>query len=262
MAQQLAFTARLHPWGLYEPGAWKIVRVVTETLNERGLVVSTCATDTKTTLIDINDDGVTLEIQSCMEVAGKRFQPEPQTVKQGFHGELLGPGLKQNPPTDGAITIEGRKIHCQILRLENIVPNGKTLTTLYYSATVAPYVLKRVCVTTDPEGKKPLAETNVEAIALNMPLKVQGENCNGIKMKTVHQNASGTVTTWADVLMEVPGGVVGNHSKELDQTGRLVRRSTLELIDYGTEPERERTGPIGRRRPSRQRGKSGPRQMP
>ncbi len=94
MAQETGITARLHPWGRFDPGAWKLVRVVTETLDEHGQVVSTNSADTKTTLVDIDDDGVTLEIQTCMEVAGKRFQAEPQTVKQGFHGELVGPNLK------------------------------------------------------------------------------------------------------------------------------------------------------------------------
>ena len=262
IAQETGVTAKLHPWGLFDPGAWKIVRVVTETLNDQGLVVSTCTTNSKTTLMDIDNDGVTLEIQACLEVAGKRFEPEPQIVKQGFHGELLTPGLKQKPPTDGEVTIEGRKIPCRVQRLECVVPNGKTATTLYYSTTVAPYILKREFVTTDPEGKNVLAETNVEAISLNMPLKIRGQQRNGIRMKSVHKNAKGAVTTWADVLPEVPGGVVGYNTKELDETGRLVRRSTLELIDYGVEAERERTAPFGRRRPPRSRGKTPPRYGP
>src|SRR3990167_7403034 len=93
-AEESGVTARFHPWGLFDPGAWKTVRVVTETLDERGQVVSTSTTDSKTTLVDIDNDGVTLEIQASMEVAGKRFEAEPQTVKQGFHGELVGPNLK------------------------------------------------------------------------------------------------------------------------------------------------------------------------
>ena len=94
MAQELGVTAKFHPWGQFDPGTWKMVRVVTETLNEQGQVVSTSTTDTKTTLVDIDNAGVTLEIQACMEVAGKRFEAEPQFVKQGFHGELAVPNLK------------------------------------------------------------------------------------------------------------------------------------------------------------------------
>ena len=98
MAQEAGITAKLHPWGQFDPGTWKTVRVTTETFNEQGQVVSTSTADATTTLVDIDNDGVTLEIQTCMEVAGKRFEAEPQTVKQGFHGELALP----EPETDAA----------------------------------------------------------------------------------------------------------------------------------------------------------------
>ena len=143
MAQEAGITARLHPWGRFDPGAWKLVRVVTETLDEHGQVVSTNSADTKTTLVDIDNDGVTLEIQTCMEVAGKRFQAEPQTVKQGFHGELAGPSLKLQKPLDGEVVIEDRRRACKVQPLEIVGPTEKTNVRLYYSPTLWPYVLKR-----------------------------------------------------------------------------------------------------------------------
>jgi hypothetical protein len=238
--------AKLHPWGLFDPGAWKTVRVVTETLNEQGQVCSTNRADTKTTLVDIDNDGVTLEVQACMEVAGKHFQGEPQTVKQGFHGELAGPELKLGPPADGKIVIEGQKIACKVQRLQAVAATGTTVTTLYYTTTVAPYILKRIS-TADSDKKETIAEVS----SLNMPLWVRAEMKNGIRMKTVHKSGNSTVTTWADVLPEVPGGVVSSSSKEIDRNGRLVRRSTLELIDYGLDPDKDRTGMFGRKRSSR-----------
>jgi hypothetical protein len=246
LAQQAGITAKLHPWGLFNPGAWKTVRVVAQTLNEQGQVVSTSTTDTKTILVDIDNDGVTLEILACMEVAGKRFEAEPQTIKQGFHGELLGPNLTLKEPSDGEVVIEGQKIPCKVQQLESTVPNGKTTTTIYYSTTVVPFILRRVAVTTDPVN-----ETDTEVTALNMPVKVRGDTKNGIYMKTVHKNTKGTVTTLAAVLPEVPGGVVSNSSKELDKSGRLVRRSTLELIDFSNDPDRDRSGLFGRKRANR-----------
>ena len=127
--------------------------MVTETLNGQGQVVSTSTADTKTVLVDLDNDGVTLEIQACIEVAGKRFRAEPQTIKQGFHGELVGPNLRVKGPTDAEMTIEGQKIPCKLQQLESVVSNGKTVTKVYYSTTVAPYILKRESVTTDPEGR-------------------------------------------------------------------------------------------------------------
>ena len=41
---------------------------------------------------------------------------------------------------------------------------------------------------------------------------------------------------------EVPGGVVKNSSREVDKAGRLVRRSTLVLVDYSDDPDKDRSG--------------------
>jgi hypothetical protein len=59
-------------------------------------------------------------------------------------------------------------------------------------------------------------------------------------------------------LADVPGGVVSQSSKEVDKNGLLVRRSTLELLDYNADPDKDRSGIFGRKRPNR-RAKSPPR---
>jgi hypothetical protein len=261
-AQELGITAKFHPWGRFDLGTWKTVRVETETLNEQGRVVGKSITDTKTTLVDLDNDGVTLEIQACMEVAGKRFQAEPQIVKQGFHGEPLGPSLKIKQLADGQIAIQERNIPCKSQQLESSTSNARTVTTIYFSTTTAPYILKRESVVADPEGKE-ISKTSVDVIALDAPLEqgiwtLRGEAKKAIKLRTVHKNANGVVTTLADFLPEVPGGVVCNTSKECDKNGRLVRQSQLKLIDYNDDPEKDRSGMFGRKRPNR-RGKSSPR---
>ena len=119
-------------------------------------------------------------------------------------------------------------------------------------------MLKRQCVVRDAEGKNVISETTTEVTALDMPVRVKNEIRNGYHLKTVHRNGKGTVTTLAVALADVPGGVVSHSLKEVDPSGRLVRRSTLELIDYNTDPEKERTGLFNRKRPGR-RAKMGSR---
>jgi hypothetical protein len=257
-AYPLCAPAKLHPWGSCHPGTWKLVRIVTESLDENGHVIGSNTTDTKTTLTGVDRDGVTLEIQASMEVAGKRFQGEPQTVKQGFHGESSDARLAPVQPADAAVVIEGRKIPCTVQQWETAGSNESTVTTLYCSATVSPYVLKRQTVVRDAEGKNVISETLTEVTALDMPVRVKNEIRNGYYLRTVHRNGKGTVTTLAVALADVPGGVFSHSLKEVDPSGRLVRRSTLELIDYNTDPEKERTGMFNRRRPGR-RAKMGSR---
>ncbi|MBN1393903.1 MAG: hypothetical protein JW959_02645 [Pirellulales bacterium] len=253
---QGGITADLHPWGRFEPGAWKLVRVLTETLDEKGQVVSTTTTDTKTTLMNIDDEGVALEVQVCMEVAGKKFQAEPQTVKQNFNGELAAADATLKELEDEHIVVEDRKIACKVQQIEIAAANEKTVVNIYYSTEVAPYLLKRTSIVRDAEKETELSSTVYEAIASDMPVRLRGETHAGAFVRTVCKNANGKTTTLAVVLPDVPGGVFRNSSKEVDNQGRIVQRSTLELVDYGTEPEEDRLGVFLRKRAARRAAKA------
>jgi hypothetical protein len=189
-------------------------------------------------------------------VAGKPFDAEPQTVKQGFHGETLCKDLKIKEQTAGQVTIEGRKVPCRIQQLECMGPTSKTVTRVYYSDTVPPYVLRREATTTDVDGENTLSETTVEVVAQDMPWKILTQRKGTTILKTVHKHPKGTATTWTLSSFEVPGGIVSHTSKEVDKSGRVIRRSTLELLgyelQYDEEPE-QRIGPLGRKRRPRLR---------
>ncbi|MEE8451590.1 MAG: hypothetical protein V3R99_06730 [Thermoguttaceae bacterium] len=238
---QASIAREHHPWGRFEPGAWKLVHVVTETLDEKGEVASTSTTETKTTLVKVEKDGVTLKVEVSVKVAGKVFDAEPQTVKQGFHGELIGEQLKIKEAGKGEVTIEQRKIPCQVLRLENSGSTSNTVTNLYYSAQVAPHILRRESVTTDLDGDTILSETTVNVVTLNA-------QCEGfdqmqlIRVEEIHKHPKGTVTTTALTSPNLPGGIIQQKSEELDENGRAIRHITLEMVKYGLEEESERTG--------------------
>lgn len=241
----------VHPWGRFQPGTWKLVRIVTEMLDEEGQVVSTNTTDTKTTLLSVCDDGVVLEVEACMEVAGKRFRVEPQTIKEGFHGEAADSQVKVKDSADGKIGIEDEKIPCTIRRLSLANAKGGTDLTLYYSTVVPPYVLKRKCVVTDADGKTIVSQTNKDVLGFEMPVRVLDRLRGGSYVRTVHKNKKTTVTTLAVVVDDVPGGIVSHSSKEVDKKGRVLRRSTLQLVDYNSDPDKDRSGLFGRKRPNR-----------
>jgi len=251
--QASSLPAELHPWGKFEPGAWKRIRVTTESYNDQGTLASTNVSDSKTTLFDVDGDSLTLETKSCVEMAGKRFESEPQMVKQGFHGEAIAPNLKIKESAAGQVEIDDRKIACQVLKLESANGSSKTATTIYYSASVAPYILKRESKTTDLDGKTVLSETATTLVALDMPYKIDGDTHAAAHLKTVQKSPKGSVITLSVLCPDVPGGIVSHSSKELDVDGRLMRHSTLELVDYGSEPEQDRSGLFGRKRANRHR---------
>lgn len=231
-----------HPWGRFAPGAWKLVRVVTETLDEKGKVASASTTETKTTLLAVDDQGVTLRVEVTVDVAGKRFDNEPQVVKQGFHGELPNHTVEVKEAGHTSLTIGQRKIPCEVRQVRMSQGNHQTVTKVFSSELVAPHVLRRESVTTDVKNDVKLSETVMEVLALDMPWKVLAEIKSSAYTRTVSTHSGGTTTTFAVTSDDVPGAVVCHSSKELDPNGRVVRRSALELVDYGLESSSERMG--------------------
>jgi hypothetical protein len=251
LPQESGMSRQHHPWGRFEPGAWKRVRVVTETIDEKGAVIGTRVEETRTIFLSIDHEGVTLEMQTNFEVAGKPLDFDPKIVKQGFHGEVCGRELKIQPAAEGNVAIEGQNILCRMLQFECANANGRTLTRVFYSDSVAPYVLRREQKTTDSEGNSTLSEVLVEVEALNMPARVLGEIKNTAIVKTFQKYPKGSTTTWSVTSSDVPGGLVSHMSKETDANGRLVRRSTLELVSCGKECDDDTLRIFGRKRRGR-----------
>lgn len=240
-----------HPWGRCAPGAWKIVSVVTQSIDERGMVGPRSTTETKTTLVDIDDEGVTLEVRTVVEAGGRRFDREPQRIRQSYQGEPIGGDLKVKDLGTDTVEIEDTKIPCRVAHLESTSASSKTVTRVYYSDSFVPYVLKRRSVTSSLDGNNVLSETDLEVVAVSMPCEILGEVKCAAQVKTVHRHPNGMITTLAFISPDVPGGVICHTSKELDKSGRLTRQSVLRLVAYSFEPEEERSGVFGRKRPSR-----------
>ena len=137
------------------------------------------------------------------------------------------------------IDIEDRRIPCQVLEMEVVADDQKRLTKLYYSEKVAPHLLKKESISTDATGANTLFETMEAVVALDMPQKVKDDILPSSHVKTVRRNAKGSTITIEVHSPVVPGGVVAHTSKELDPKGRVIRRSTLELVDFGLEEDRQ-----------------------
>ena len=249
-AQQTGVSRRHHPWGCFEEGAWSRVRVITQTFEENETLTS--ISETKTTLKDVAEDGVILLVESVVEVGGKKLRADPQTVKQGWHGELTSQDVKVTHLGKGEVVIRNRRIPCRVQQVEVTGPTGKKTTKIYYSDWFEPFILRRESVTTDLEGAN-LAETTVEVMDVDVPCRLLASIWNTFHVKAVHKNAKGTTTTIAFTSTRVPGGVVRHDSKEVDKSGRLVRQSSLELLNFGMEGYEDQPGPFGPRRPKRPR---------
>jgi hypothetical protein len=240
-----------HAWGRFAPGAWKTIRVVTETLDSGGAVASRSMTESTTTLTQADDKSFTLRIESVMEVAGKRIIADPQTLSQRYNGTSPNQTPERRTLPDERLLIDGQEYVCQVEEVTVLGPMSRTVTRTWHAPRIAPFVLKRDSTTTNPNDGALIGRSTQEVVALDMPHKLLDKSLSAAHVKVTQTHDKGTTVTMAITTFDVPGGVVAHTTKELDPTGRVVRRGTLELIDYGLESSPPDELPL--RRPRRMR---------
>ncbi len=246
-ADVLSFPPEHHPWGRFPVGSSKVVRTTSEALDEKGQVVSVTTTDTRTTLIAIDAASYTLQTDATVDVASRRITAAPQIARHGYYGELPGQALGAKRTSDASLTIDGRSIPCEVRQIVVGGDSGKVVTTLYYSDQYPPFVLRRE---TSVEGAADEKRNSslVEVVALDLPQRVRGELKSASYIKTTQTLPQSSKVTLEVHCDEVPGGVVAHWASESDASGRVLRRSTLELVEYHLPtPSASQPQPIYRR---------------
>jgi hypothetical protein len=181
-----------------------------------------------------------LEVEVAMEVAGKKFKARPQYVTQGFNGESAGQRLVSIRELGrGTVKVNGREIDSDVRQMVINGSDQRRTTTVHYCSAVEPFVLKRETNTTDVAGHVTLAQNVVDVVALDMPLKVLDKMKTVSHVKTTSTRPAGATVTLETHCLDVPGTVVAHTSKEVDESGRVLRRSSLELVDYYVDDGRD-----------------------
>ncbi len=232
-ADDLGLAPQHDPWGRYEPGAWILVRVRIQAFTDAGTRES--VTETKTTLTEVGDDGVTLKMEVGAKIGDKEIETAPQTVNKRFHGEMNADSPQITDLGEGQVVIENRQIHCRIRKLEFPRSVGRKVVTVYYSDTVEPYILRQETALYAENGETPTSETTMEVVSLEAPCRIWRNFRTASRVKSVRKDASGTTTTWTWMSSLVPGGVICYTSQQVDNDGRLVSYRELQLLDYGLQ---------------------------
>jgi len=228
---QLPIPRHHHPWGRFSSGAWKKVKVITETF-ENGELASTSTKETTATLIEVDEDEYVLRVEVVVEVAGKRFTADPKIVRQGFFGGRRGDGRTISKIGIETLTINNRSIPTEIRQIVIKDEHTQRVTAFNYSADVAPHVMKRETVTKSLDGKATINSTKLDVLAIEMPYKVLADIHSTCVVRTVSKTNKSTAVTIEIQSNSIPGGVVSHTAKEVDENGKIARRSTLELLDY------------------------------
>ncbi|GIW93753.1 MAG: hypothetical protein KatS3mg110_1794 [Pirellulaceae bacterium] len=239
----------LHEWRSFSPGAWKRVRVLRETFDDKGHPVNRTTAETTTTLVEIDENGLKLRAEVSVEVAGRRFAPQPQEVWYGFQGQTKGQVAETSRLGTEKIELNGQKFDAQVCQV--LVRDGKLeRTSRLYCVEEFPHVLRRQSVLLDLSGEQPkeLDRLTSELVAWNLPYPYDRELLSVAMIRTVAVRPDGKTVTIELQSPEVPGYVVAHWSTRWDAAGRIVERSVLELLDFdtGADAARAPAGPLRR----------------
>lgn len=239
VAEESPLAARdLHVWGRFSPGSWKQVRIVTETLNERGEVTGTTITETKTTLVGVDSKSLSLKIEATVDVGGKRFESQSRVVEHGFFSEQPSDGAEMKLLGSTFVTVDGRQLPCQVRQVTSRNSGGgEQVTKLYLSESVEPFVLKRETSTVEKGVRAADHSTSTAEVFALDRYRVHRELKSVAWERTIQRSTKGSNVTLDVTCVEVPGGIVARATKELDEKGRVIRRSSLELVDYHAKIE-------------------------
>lgn len=256
-AEEINSQRQSHAWGRFVKGAWRQVQIVTDSFDERGKLTNSSLTDNKTTIEEITPDRVTLKVEVTVEIAGQKFPSQPQLIKQGFAGENVGQTVMIKPLGGEKLLIDGREMLCESEQIEIIGGVSKEVSLVSYAHRQPPLIVKRKSTTSDAASGKTTQESLSEVLLIDLPYNVLDEHKNAYCERMVQKNDHGTTTTLSFHVPEVPGEVVFHTSKKLDTQGRLVRRSTLELVAYsaGGGSDEVYREPVGRRARRHKRGR-------
>jgi hypothetical protein len=256
-AETEAVLQRAHAWARFGKGSWRQARIITESFDAKGNVTDASTTHNRTTLDDVAADHVTLKVEVTVEVAGKKFPSPAQLIQQGYAGETVGQTVSIKPLDSEPLTVDGREIPCQAQQIEILGGASKQVIEIKYSPRVFPTILRRKSTTSDVTSGRTIQEALTEVYALDKQLRVLDEPIEkrGYRVRQVLTTDRGTSTTWSVHAHDVPGEVVAESTQKFDDSGRLERRTRLELVGYGVEGDDDPYQDLPRRKRRHKRGR-------
>lgn len=259
-AQEALIPPERHAWAKFPIGSWKRMKVTRETYDERG-VPTISIEEIKTTIVGVAENNYKLLGEHTTEFGGRKLLQSSQEVVYGYSGEKNAETVESIKDLgERELVLNGRKILCEVRQAIILGEDmSRTAVTVHYSRDVFPHALKREF---GAPGDGAAAATVEQVISVGMPYQVLQQPRSAAFVLTRQKLPTYSRETMEVTCDDVPGGIVDQWRKEIDSSGKLLRRLTFELVDYQvTEPARvpvERQGVFDRKRARRAEEKSPP----
>lgn len=238
--------ASQHPWGRFEPGAWRRLVIVSESFDENGVLVGRSETQRTESLVNRTASQYTLKLETVIDVSGKRLPGPMQELTLGLltDSPLVATSIDIGEPT--TISLQGQAIPCEqwlltlptgpVTASSEVTKQSESVETLYYNAETFPYLLRRKRQEI-VEGKT-VGEQTTNVVRVGVPTVLESKILSAYHTTTLKKSPSGPTTERQGVhALEIPGGLVSESATEFDATGRRVRWTVTRLAAYGLRAE-------------------------
>ncbi|PHS00480.1 MAG: hypothetical protein COA78_23810 [Blastopirellula sp.] len=233
-AQDLLVPHEHHEWASFAPGSWKQLRQTNETFKD-GELVSTSITTSTIRLKEVDRDSILLERSAKSEVRGQVYDKPLREFRTGLNGQPPNRIARITLKGNTQIVIYGKSYPCQVREVEIHSDTSKIVGTVHYSASVAPYLLKKEYEILSPSSGDIQKKITTEILSLGLPFKVLAEIKEVAFLKTTEKTATKTIETIEVQSTEVPGFIVANWVTTRDANNQIIARSTTEILNYETK---------------------------
>ncbi|MDR1383502.1 MAG: hypothetical protein LBJ67_06620 [Planctomycetaceae bacterium] len=227
-------TQRESPWGIFCPGSWVSQQTTAQTYTNDAVVVNT--TETRLALESMDNSGVFLKKETKIDVADHAFTPEPQKFFVDFYRQVLSEGIEIEQLMPQAIIVSRRHIVCQVCRYTQQLPDQNVTTTLWYSNSMMPYLLRseEICTKKNDDSQLPeiVLSHTIMTVTETSGMRLFKSLLSEYKTQTIKKTANSTVISVANHSTNIPGGLVREISVETDTSGRVINRSVTNVLDY------------------------------
>lgn len=228
-AIQPVLTAAEHPWGRFEPSSWSRLQMITIIRGDAKSVRNVA--ETKKVLESVDRDGVTLRESKTIEYAGRRVESAAMIRRSDFFQESI---LDHQTITSGKpekLIVDHLIVPCEKRVYERETPSGKYKTTLWYSTQVYPYIFRVERIHRSADSATVLSQATTEVLQ-SSAFRLRKSRIGTCLLQTIRKAGNITMVTETHCSRHVPGGIVKETTRELDQTGKEIRLIETRLLNY------------------------------
>ncbi|WP_197526192.1 hypothetical protein [Botrimarina colliarenosi] len=226
-----------HPWARFERGAWRRVRVITESFDAAGDFAGRTNTERVERLEATDDRSYTLQSENRVAFAGRPAPGAAETQRLWLltdrPTDLGVPAAIEEEPT--SISLGEVVVSCQTWRVTTEFEGALADERICVAPERVPSVLRRQLVSTSGEGPGTIQTQAVTR--LDLPAIYGEELTRSWHVSTTITQPDGSRTERSAVYSaDAPGGLHWEATSVYDSQGRRTHWSVAELVESGRTP--------------------------